>query len=271
MSANSTVEISGATRVLFILADPVTHVRTPQAINALAQRYGADCVMVPCEVAPANLGVVVHALRAMKSVDGAVVTMPHKMAAVEFCDELGVAARAAGVVNAIRRTPQGALRGEIFDGLGFVAALRSNGFDPRGARVFMVGAGGAACAIAFALAQSGVHRLAIYNRTANKAERLASMLRLRFPDVEVVVSTAPSPTDSELVVNASTLGRNPEDEPPLELRYLQKHMRVADVVMSATPTPLIQAARARGCSTQTGQAMLEGQLPLIATFLGLSP
>jgi len=114
-------------------------------------------------------------------------------------------------------------------------------------------------------------RLAIYNRTANKAQRLASMLTLRFPDVEVVVSPAPSPTDTELVVNASTLGRNPEDEPPLELRYLQKHMRVADVVMSATPTPLIQAARARGCSTQTGQAMLEGQLPLIATFLGLSP
>ena len=63
MSASSTAEISGATRVLFILADPVAHVRTPQAINALAQRYSADCVMVPCEVAPANLGVVVRALR----------------------------------------------------------------------------------------------------------------------------------------------------------------------------------------------------------------
>ena len=271
MHAISTRQISGATRVLFILADPVTHVRTPQAINALAERYSADCVMVPCEVAAPDLGVVVHALRAMKSVDGAVVTMPHKMAAAEFCDELGVTARAAGVVNAIRRTPQGTLRGDIFDGLGFVAALRGNGFDPRGARVFMVGAGGAACAIAFALAQSGVQRLSIYNRTAAKAQRLASMLTLRFPDVETTVGAAPNPTDSELVVNASTLGRNPQDEPPLDLHYLHKHMRVADVVMSARPTPLIQAARDRGCVTQTGQEMLEGQLPLIAAFLGLSP
>jgi shikimate dehydrogenase len=262
--------ISGSTRVLFILADPVAHVRTPQAINALAQRYAADCVMVPCEVAAADLGTVVGALRAMKSVDGAVVTMPHKLAAAELCDELGITARAAGVVNAIRRTPDGKLRGEVFDGLGFVAALRGSGFDPHGARVFLMGAGGAACAIAFALAQNGVRRLAVCNRTGSKAQRLASMLTFRFPEVEVLISGTPNPAGSDLVVNASTLGRNPQDELPLDVQYLDKNMRVADVVMSATPTPLLLAAQSRGCITQSGQAMLEGQLPLIAQFLGIA-
>ena len=207
----------------------------------------------------------------MKSVDGAVVTMPHKLAVAGLCDELSLTARAAGVVNAIRRTPEGGLRGDIFDGLGFVAALRSNAFDPRGARVFLAGAGGAACAIAFALADAGARRLAIYNRTASKAERLVSMLTLRFPDVEALVSETPDPAGSDLVVNASTLGRNPQDELPLDVRHLQRHMRVADVVMRATPTPLLQAAQSLGCITQSGQAMLEGQLPLIAAFLGITP
>lgn len=267
---NEHARISGSTRVLFILADPVTHVRTPQAMNALAERCGSDCVMVPCEVAAADLATVVGALRAMKSVEGAVVTMPHKLAAAELCDELGVTARAAGVVNAIRRTPHGRLRGEVFDGLGFVAALRSNGFDPHGTRVFLMGAGGAACAIAFALAQNGVRRIALYNRTASKAQRLVSMLTLRFPQVEALISGSPNPAGSDLVINASSLGRNPQDELPLDVQHLDRNMRVADVVMSATPTPLLRAAQSRGCITQSGQAMLEGQLPLIAQFLGIA-
>lgn len=269
MSASTSARITGATRVLFILADPVTHVRTPQAINALAERYGANCVMVPCEVAAAGLGTVFAALRAMKSFDGAVVTMPHKLAAAGLCDELSMTARAAGVVNAIRRTPQGTLQGDIFDGQGFVAALRSDGFDPTGKGVFLVGAGGAACAIAFALSQAGARRMTIHNRTSSKAHQLASILALKFPELQVTVSGDPNPSGADLVINASTLGRSADDAVPVDVRYLQKQMRVADVVMSSEPTPLIRAAQACGCRTQTGQAMLEGQLPLIAEFLGL--
>lgn len=269
MTASSQARISGATRVLFIVADPVIHVRTPQAINGLAERYGRDCVMVPCEVGASDLATVFAALRAMKSFDGAVVTMPHKLAAAELCDDLSVTARAAGGVNAIRRTPQGTLQGDIFDGQGFVAALRADGFDPAGKSVFLAGAGGAACAIAFALSQSGIQRLVIHNRSMDKARQLASMLALKFPESRVSVSAEPNPTSADLVVNATTLGRCPQDALPVDVRYLHERMRVADVVMSAEPTPLLQAARTRGCRTQAGQAMLEGQLPLIAAFLGL--
>src|SRR5690606_33911194 len=109
MSIQATSRITGATRVLFILADPVTHVRTPQAMNALAELHGTDSVMVPCDIASADLPVMLDAMRVMKSVDGAVVTTPHKLAAAALCDELSVAARSAGVVNAIRRTPEGVL------------------------------------------------------------------------------------------------------------------------------------------------------------------
>src|SRR5690606_25412103 len=147
----------------------------------------------------------------------------------------------------------GVLRGDVFDGLGFVAALRSRGFDPQHASAFLVGAGGAACAIAFALCESGVRRLTICNRTSAKAQRLASMLAQHFPRVELIVSAQPDPAGADLVVNASTLGRSENDPLPLDVRCLEKQMWVADIVMTATPTPLLVAAQERGCCIQTGQ------------------
>jgi shikimate dehydrogenase len=268
MSGQVSREITGRTRVLFILAQPVSHVRTPQAINALALERGADCVMVPCEVSSEDLGTVLSAIRRMRSVDGAVVTAPHKIAAAAFCDQLSDQASRVGAVNVIRRTQEGALLGEIFDGRGFVAGLAASHIAVAGERIFMAGAGGAARAIGFALAEAGAQRLVIFNRTVAKAEQLVADIRAQFPRTHAILGDA-EPGDASLVINASSLGMQVSDPPPFNLNGLKQEMTVADVIMQPATTALLMEAQRRGCRIQPGKAMLEQQLLLVADFLAV--
>ncbi|MDQ4137093.1 MAG: shikimate dehydrogenase, partial [Pseudomonadota bacterium] len=149
-------EITGSTRVFGILADPIEHVRTPQALNALMRERGVDGVMVPFHAGADDLAAVAAGLRRLRSFRGMIVTVPHKTAMLGLCDAVSERARQVGAVNAVRREPDGRLVGDMFDGLGFVAGLRAAGIEPRGARAYIAGAGGAAKAIAFALVEAGV-------------------------------------------------------------------------------------------------------------------
>src|SRR5450830_881685 len=147
-------EITGNTQVFAILADPIHQVKTPQRINQLFAQAGYDGVMVPLHVSSDALAGVVHALRSVKNLSGFVVTVPHKTAIVDLCDEVTPDDRQVGAVNVVRRSPQGRLSGTILDGDGFIAGLRVEGIEPGGRSVYLAGAGGAASAIAFALARS---------------------------------------------------------------------------------------------------------------------
>jgi len=261
-------EITGKTRVLGILADPVAHVKAPPRINGIAQARGRDAVMVPFHVAPNDLPALVSALRLMKSFDGAIVTVPHKGPMAALCDRISDEARAVGAVNIIRREDDGSLVGDVLDGRGFVAGLASAGIGLIGKRVYLVGAGGAASAIAFALAQAGIAALTLANRSRDKAVALRERLADSYPGLGIAIG-GDDPSGHDLVVNGTSLGMQHGDPLPLDASRLTSAMVVAEVVMEPALTPLLALARERGCTLHFGKPMLDHQLELMADFMKL--
>ncbi len=262
--------ITGATRVFGILADPIAHVRTPALFNALLEEAGVDGVMVPIHVASNELASLWQGLRAMKSLGGLVVTVPHKSAILDLCDEVGDAARAIGAANVVRRTDDGHMICDMYDGKGFLEGMRAQGRDPAGRSVLLVGAGGAASAIAFALAEAGVESLTIANRTEAKAADLVARLSRHYPDGRFAVGQAVA-GGHDIVVNGTALGLRPDDPLPIDLEGAGSDTIVADIIMKPEVTPLLAAARDAGLTTHGGIHMLRAQLRLLAEFVGALP
>ena len=260
-------DITGSTQVYGILADPIHHVETPRLINRWFAERGIDAVMVPLHVRPEDLSQLLGGLRLVRSLRGFVVTVPHKVAAATLCDELTPEARLVGAVNVVHRTADGRLIGGMLDGKGFVDALRSEGLDPAGRSAYLAGAGGAASAIAFALADAGVSRLTIANRTADKAQHLIDGITRRYPALHLSVGSE-DPTGHDLVVNATSLGLRPGDPLPLDANRLAPHQAVVEIIAHPAETPLLKAARARRCRAQGGAPMLAHQIERMAAFMG---
>lgn len=202
----------------------------------------------------------------MKNLGGFIVTVPHKTAVAKLCDELGTAGQAIGSVNTVRRTKDGRLIGEMFDGTGFVKGLKLRGHDPAGRRVLLVGAGGAASAIAFALAQAGVRSLTIANRTGAKAREIAARVAKFFPALPIQVGAA-DPTGHDYVVNATSLGMKETDPLPVDAGLLRPSMIVAEIIMKPALTPLLVKAKEQGCTVHYGRHMLDEQVRLMAEFI----
>ncbi|WP_447917628.1 shikimate dehydrogenase family protein [Achromobacter aegrifaciens] len=261
------MEITGSTTVFAIAADPIAHVKTPQRLNALLRERGVDAVMVPFHVAPEALSDLFAGIRGLANLGGIVVTVPHKENAAALCDALTPSAQLSGAVNAVRLR-DGVLTGGNFDGLGFVAGLRSQGHDPAGRHVYLAGLGGAGKAIACAIADTGPASLRLYNRSADKAHAYAGHLARQYPGLAISVAHA-APEACDIAINATSLGLNDTDPLPFRLDALAAGTVVADAVMSRVDTPLLRAAAARGCRTHPGLYMLEGQIAEIARFLGI--
>lgn len=258
--------ISGVTRLIGVVADPVAHVKTPQALNALFARRGIDAVAVPMHVDSAGLVAFMTGLRGLRNLDGLVVTVPHKVAVADLCDTLSEDASLAGAANVVRWTADGRLAGALFDGLGFVAGLVAQGHDPRGRSVLLIGAGGAASAIAVALARAGVRRLTIANRSMDKADALAARLRAVYPAAEIAAGAADA-GGHDIVVNGTSLGLKADDPLPFDVSTLRDGTVVAEVIMQPDRTALLDAAEARGCILHKGRHMLDAQLSQIADFV----
>jgi len=263
-------DITGATRVYGIAADPIRHVKAPQSLNAIMAERGVDGVMVPFHVVPDDLATLFAGLRTLRSFHGMVVTVPHKTAAPALCDEISRRASEAGAVNVVRREGDGRLVGDMFDGLGFVAGLRAAGIEPRGLRAYLAGAGGAGSANAFALAEAGGAQLTIANRTPERAKDLCRRVRAAYPQTLVETGSA-DPSGHDLVVNATSLGMRGADPLPLDAEGLEPGMVVAESIMQPETTPLLARAAALGCRVQHGWPMLASQLHLMADFLHMRP
>lgn len=261
-------EITGRTRFWAILADPIVQVKTPQMINGVIAERGVDGVMIPMHVGSDDLAHAVKAIRGMKNCGGLIITVPHKSAIVGLLDEVSPNARLIGAVNAIRREPDGRLVGEMLDGLGFVAGLKNNGIDPKGLSAYLAGAGGAANAIAFALAEVGITRLTIANRTVAKADDLAGRLAIAYPALPVTIGS-PDASGHDLVVNGTSLGLKPGDALPLDPNSLHGKEIVAEIIMDPEETAIMAAARAKGCRVHPGKPMLLAQRTLMADFVGI--
>jgi shikimate dehydrogenase len=263
------MEITGNTRLYGIVADPVSQVKTPQTMRKVFDKRGTDGVLVPMHVAPEGLPAFVQALRGVLNFGGMIATVPHKTAMVDLCDDITPAARLVGAVNIVRRNADGSLSGDILDGQGFLAGLRQHGIEPSGMRVFLSGAGGAAKAIAFALADAGVECLDFYNRTPAKAQDIIARLQAVYPGVSMSVVDA-SPAGYDLVINATSLGMKVGDPLPLDASGLSARQIIAEIIMTPVLTPLLLAAQAKGCQIQYGLPMLECQIELMADFMGVA-
>jgi shikimate dehydrogenase len=264
--------ITGATRILGLIADPVVQARSPAMVTATLERWGrfGDFVLVPFGTPADALADVIGGLRRIESFAGAIVSMPHKTALVPLVDELTPAAEAAGAVNVIRRTGDGRLVATLLDGEGFVAGLRATGREVAGAECLLVGAGGAASAIAIALAAHGVAGMTIVNRTRDKATVLADRVRAGFPRVRIAIDDVPD-RHYDLAVNATSLGMRDGDALPMTDEQIDRATLVAECVVAPETTALLATARARGRATHAGVPMLHAQIELMLRFMGVAP
>jgi shikimate dehydrogenase len=260
--------VTGKTRIMFILGDPIAHVVGTALFNAHLRERGIDAAAFPLHVVPADLGMMLEAIRRMRNVTGFGVTIPHKIAVLDLLDEVTDRARHVGAVNFVRRDDSGRLVGDNIDGVGFVAGLVRQGPAPQGLRVLQVGAGGAGRAIAFALAEAGVAELRIANRSADKARELAEAVQAASPSCRVSAGEA-DPRGCDLVVNTTSLGLHEGDPLPVSLEGLAPGATVAEVVMTPEVTPLLAEAERRGLATLRGKAMLADQIRLACGFMEL--
>lgn len=150
---------SGATRLHVIIGDPIEQVRSPAGVTAAFAARGHDGILVPVQVAPADLPDFLSVATRLKNLDGIVVTIPHKFACYQTCTSATQRAHFLRTVNLMRRRADGSWHGDMVDGLGFVGAARAKGTNPAGMRALLVGAGGAGSAIALALVEAGVSDL----------------------------------------------------------------------------------------------------------------
>lgn len=268
--AAAVMSITGRTRLYGIIADPVAQVKTPEAFNRLMAENGIDAVMVPFHVPPEGLAGLLAGLRRTRNFGGCIVTVPHKEPALPLCDRVDDEAARVGAVNCLRREPDGQIKGAMLDGIGFVTGLRGAGINPRGMRAYVAGAGGAASAVAFALAAAGVAALTVANRTEARARALCDRLAAHYPGLPLSIDPA-GLGSCDLVMNATALGMRPDDPLPLDIAALHPGHIVAEAVMEPAMTPLLMAATRAGCRIHPGLPMLESQIRLMAQHMGALP
>jgi len=251
--------ITGTTRVLGIIGDPVSHSRSPEMQNRALAAVGLDYVYVPFHVRPEQLAEAVAGFRA-SGVHGFNVTVPHKVAVVPLLDRLSPEAEQIGAVNTVH-TENGKLVGYNTDGFGLVTSLRDElGFDPHGANLIVVGAGGAARAAVHALCSAGAGRIVIVNRTVAKAGELAEKYGKLFPGARLDVCQAlpTSRAEYDLLLNTTSIGMDgvslSVDPTPLGSDAV-----VYDMIYAPPETPLLAAAKRRGLRFANGLGMLAAQ------------
>lgn len=250
--------ISGKTRLLALIGQPVSHSLSPRMHNAAFEADGLDYVYVCLDVDPDDLPAAVEGAAALK-LRGFNITMPHKRAMVPLVDELDEGARISGAVNTV--VIEGAtLCGYNTDGGGMVMACRETGIELSGRRALLLGAGGAAAAIAIAFEEAGVGELHIANRTAEHAMELRNKLReagMENVEVHPLDALDEAIKEAEVVVNTTPLGMKEADSLPVPAGYVEKDRAFCDAVYRpGTETPLVRLAREQGARVAAGDRML---------------
>ena len=264
--------ITGTTRLFGVIADPIDHVRAPMVFNPVFQDRNIDAVLVPLHIPSEHLETTIRGLSSMPNMGGVCVTIPHKLPMAKLCDDISLAAQITGAVNAVR-FDQGRLIGENFDGAGFVSGLIGEGHDLAGAKVLMIGAGGAARAIAVALADQPIQQLTIANRTLANADAVASILRDHFPNL-VIETIEMAQVENilpmqNIIVNTTSLGLKESDAMPCSLEDVDADVIIADIIMVPEKTAWLSAAEKKGLKTHPGKHMLDYQRDLIGRFLNI--
>lgn len=259
-------EITSRTGLFGVIGDPISHSLSPALHNHVLNRLGLDYRYLAFHVDRERAGLVGEAIRTL-GIAGLNVTLPHKQALLDHVDALTDEARAVGAVNTVGIDRAGRLSGHNTDVAGFLGALELRGLlqGIRDREALVLGAGGAARAVLFALGRAGVKRIALANRTAEKARALTEWLRPHCPDLEVQTL---SPTDraslgdalgrATLTVNVTPLGMAPETghSPLPEGLSPPAGSILYDTIYNPEPTLLMRRASEAGCTVIGGLDML---------------
>jgi shikimate dehydrogenase len=257
--------LNGATRIHVTIGDPIAQVKSPAGVTAGFAARGQDAIMIPLQVKPADVEEFFALAKKLPTLDGIIITIPHKPVAFHHCDATTERARVLEVCNVMRRGADRRWNGDMTDGGGFIAALRRNGFDPKGKRALQIGGGGAGLAIALALCMEGANALTLCDLDTGKRDALIA--RLARHGHMVAATDKLDPAGFDLIVNATPAGMKGGDPLPVDVSRLKADQFVADIITMPAVTPLLAAAQKRGCATQTGVQMFDAQVDFITEFL----
>jgi shikimate dehydrogenase len=252
--------ISGHTTVAAVIGDPIAHSQSPAIHNAAFAAVDIDWVFVALPVAAGNGAGAVEAMRTV-GLGGMSVTMPHKEAVATAADERSDAVAALGAANCLVAVDDGRIRAENTDGAGFLAGLADDtGRTVEGSRVAILGAGGAARAIAHACGDAGAASVFVVNRTADRASIAAALAG--------PVGTVAGPADiasADIVINATPVGMGADRSLPCDPAVLHDGQVVVDLIYDPVETPWLAAARAAGIEAHNGLSMLVHQAAIAFT------
>lgn len=257
MSKNYRAELTG------VFGDPVDGNPTGVMEEAAYAACGLNYRYLTLKVTKEDFDDAMKSIHALH-MKGMNLTMPHKIAVLPYLDEISEAASIIGAVNTIVVKENGKLFGENTDGKGFVQALRNSGVSPDGKKIVILGAGGAAKAIAVECALSGARAVTIVNRTVSRASELSEVLRKHTAteaSFEEWKDEYLIPSDTDIVINATSIGLHPDcgQKPDINYDTITEHMVVSDVVFNPCDTLFLQEAAKRGAKTVNGLGMLACQ------------
>ena len=260
-------DITSTTRLIPIIGAPVAGVFSPPAFNAWFKENDIDCRMMALEIPPEGLASFLQLLRTSSTIIGCSVTYPHKQAAFEAVDELTPRAGRLGALNTIKREADGRLTGDATDGEAMCVAILRKGGKISGACARIIGAGGGAGqAIVDALCNHGISRLAIEETDAERKAQIKELLRKHWSKVQIMEAGC----EADILINASTIGKNTTDPSPFGSHDIAAAQTVCDVVTVEGGSQLTMLASQLGKIIISGSDMGADQLPLQLAFLGLS-
>lgn len=265
------LKIDGATRVCGLIGQPVEHTFSPVIHNTAFGALNLNCVYLPFEVFPEYLGAALAAVRAL-NLAGINVTIPHKETVLTHLDEVDQEARLMGAVNTVVNRA-GRLVGYNTDGRGFLEAVAGRaGFVPGGSKILLLGAGGAARAVAVKMAMSGADQINVANRTPDRAADLVETLSRYTPARAHYLSWEPfgkvfsdallnAVKQADLIVQCTPLGMYPAADraPEFPFEVLQSRQLVCDLVYNPVRTKFLSAAQDAGAQVVDGLEMLVRQ------------
>jgi len=261
--------IRGTTALIAHIGWPTHTFKSPMIYNPYFEQAGIDAVVVPMGCMAEHYVGFLKAVFTLQNIRGALITMPHKVTTVGLLDEASATVKISGSCNAVRRTADGRLQGDMFDGEGFVRGLRRKGCKLEGRRALVVGAGGVGSAIAASLAGAGLAAIGVFDARTESAQGLGERLSAHYPALDVKTGSN-DPAGYDVVVNATPMGMNDGDPLPMDVSRIAPEAFVGEVVMKSEMTAFLKAVQARGCRFQVGSDMLFEQIPAYLEFFGLA-
>lgn len=243
------MKITGKTKIVGVIGLPISHTLSPLMHNSLFSFLDMDWVYLPFEVKPSALKSAIFGLSSL-GIIGCNVTIPHKIEVMKYLTHINEKAKRIGAVNTILFKEEETI-GFNTDGDGFIASLKNIGYDLKDKNVLLLGAGGAARAIAISLQDTGIKRLSIFDKQKERTKDLVSSIdnvdSISLDKVETL-------KDIDLLINATTCGMKEIDPLPCDVSLIHSDIFVYDIIYKKTR--LLEEAEKNGAKTMNGREML---------------